>query len=215
MDVWDIIRIAAIILLVVVPVLAKLFRRAEPARPAGGRPAGGFVELEDDDEEEGEEAVLNEEIERFLREATGGQRKPPPAPAPEPIVAEIVPPRRLSDSGSRHLETSVDADEQRFGQHTSHLGEEVGQADDEMEDHIHAAFDHRLGGLSDTSVGVDVPDADVHDADVHDQTPGSSEDKTPSLAAELAAAFRDPQSIRQSIILSEILPRPEHRWSAS
>ena len=205
-DVWDIIRIAAIILLVVVPVLAKLFRRAEPARPAGGRPAGGFVELDEDDEEE--EAVLNGEIERFLREATGGQRKPPPAPAPEPIVAEIVRPRRLSDSGSRHLETSVDADEQRFGQHTSHLGEEVGQADDEMEDHIHAAFDHRLGGLSDTSVGVDVPDADVHD-----QTPGSSEDKTPSLAAELAATFRDPQSIRQAIILSEILSRPEHRWS--
>ncbi len=214
MDVWDIIRIAAIVLLVVVPVLAKLFRRAEPARPAGGRPAGGFVELEDDDEEE-EEAVLNEEIERFLREATGGQRKPPPAPAPEPIVAEIVRPRRLSDSGSRHLETSVDADEQRFGLHTSHLGEEVGQADDEMEDHIHAAFDHRLGGLSDTSVGADVPDADVHEADVYDQTPGSSEDKTPSLAAELAATFRDPQSIRQAIILSEILSRPEHRWSTS
>ena len=205
-DVWDIIRIAAIILLVVVPVLAKLFRRAEPAQPAGGRPAGGFVELDDDEEEE--EAVLNGEIERFLREATGGQRKPPPAPAPEPIVAEIVRPRRLSDSGSRHLETSVDADEQRFGQHTSHLGEEVGQADDDMEDHIHAAFEHRLGGLTDTSVGVDVPDADVHD-----QTPGSSEDKTPSLAAELAATFRDPQSIRQAIILSEILTRPEHRWS--
>lgn len=203
-DVWDIIRIAAIVLFIVVPVLAKLFRRAEPARPAGGRPAGGFVELEDDEEE----AVLNEEIERFLREATGGQRKPPPAPAPEPIVAEIVPPRRLSDSGSRHLETSVHADEQRFTQHTSRLGEEVGLADDEMEDHIHAAFDHRLGGLSDTSVGADVPEVDAYD-----EEPGSSKDETPSLAAELAATFRDPQSIRQAIILSEILSRPEHRWS--
>lgn len=206
LDFGDIIRIAAVVLFIVVPVLARLFKRPSPARTEPARPAGVFDDLNDDDEEE---AVLNEEIEQFLREAASQRNRPPVAAlAAEPVVAEIVAPRRLSDSGSRHLETSVRADEQRFSQHTSRLGEEVGQSDEEMEGRIHATFDHRLGSLADTSVGADVPDADVHD-----ETPGSSEDATPSLAAELAATFRDPQSIRQAIILSEILSRPEHRWS--
>ncbi len=205
-DFEAIIGIAAFILFFVVPILARLFKRSDPARPAGGRPAGGLGDLEEDDEE----VVLNEEIERFLRDASAQPNPRPTAQrVAEPVVAEIVQPRRLSDSGSRHLETSVRADEQRFAQRTSQLGEEVGLADEAMEGHIHAALDHRLGGLTDTSVGADVPDADVHD-----EAPGPSEDEAPSsLAAELAATFRDPQSIRQAIILSEILSRPEHRWS--
>jgi hypothetical protein len=198
-EIEDIIRIAAVVLFIVVPVLARLFRRPAPAMPVG--------ELDDDETE------MNEEIERFLREASDPQHQPRPAAehAPEPVLAEIVAPRRLSDSGSRHLETSIGAGEERFGQHTSVFGDEVSQADEAMEGHIHEAFDHKLGGLADTSVGADVPDADP-DADPYDEA-GSTADEKQSLAAELAATFREPQGMRQAIILSEILTRPEHRWS--
>jgi hypothetical protein len=78
----------------------------------------------------------------------------------------------------------------------------VDQADEAMEDHLHAVFDHQLGSLR-------RPDG---------SRPASEpvERVQPDLGAmEIAALvtmLRNPQTARQAMVLSEILSRPDHRW---
>jgi hypothetical protein len=151
---------------------------------------------------------MSNEIEEFLRRAAQRRaaRQPPPdieildTPVDveiveaEPVVAEDV-----ATHVAKHLNT------REFSERTSHLGEHVGMADDDMDAHLHQKFDHKLGRLG-GALKSQVSDSDASAYEQPQAAPASSG------ATEIAKLLRTPQNVRNAIVLSEILTRPEHRW---
>lgn len=179
---------------------------SRPARPAGNppRPAGSpqRTAAGSGKPAPGGRDPLKDEIGEFLRRAAerrGGTAAPAPTrpvpapprpvrPAQPPVTAEVVPPRPPQLST---LKTHVG--EKRVG--TTGLGHDIEQADEEMEKHLQAVFEHRVGTLSRA------------DAEAMARTASS-----PTASIGLIAMLQDPLSLRQAIVLNEILNRPEHRW---
>lgn len=140
------------------------------------------------------------------------QNPPPQAQRPRPaprrpveiLEAEVIDesPRVLRGSSveahvKEHLRAGV------FDEGISHLGEEVGRSDDRMEAHLHQVFEHDLGALgARTSVAAD--------SSLDDDSPGQN--RKPVKPTNYMELLANPASIRQAIILSEILARPIDRW---
>lgn len=201
-------------------------RRGTPQRPQteramrppqqGGRNAP---------EPRGQTAQLNDEIEQFLKRA--GQRrgenqpreratrppesrprapKQPPAPPRQPLreapvdadVVLVDEPRResVADSVEKHLQTGT------FEKRAAHLTDDITRAEEQMEEHLQAAFGRRVGTLA----GAPVAKGPVTDA------PTAAVEDAPSAAVAFAQILRTPQGMREAIVLGEILARPEHRW---
>ena len=70
--------------------------------------------------------------------------------------------------------------------------------------HRQKMFSHRVGRLEDTSGEAGVK--------AGSDAPQSNAAATAAAGVPLAAAFFQPKDIRQAIIVSEVLQRPEHRW---
>ncbi len=167
------------------------------------------------------------DIEDFLRRAAQ-RRVPqaapparrPPQPPPEIIVlgdddvldTEIVDAYPVEDPGiltgqnvgehvAQHLDTSD------FGERLSHLGEEVDHADDRMEAHMHEYFEHQLGELGAST-------SRAADSTLDDDLPAghTPESRHKPAAFNIRKLLASPASIRDAIVLSEILRRPEDRW---
>jgi len=168
---------------------------------------------------------MKDEVEDFLRrvaqmraqaeaQAKGQQQRPPPKSAPksppppprlvpapivvEPMSAEIVD-AELAESGDRvgrRVAEDLRGTEQ-IGQHTRRLGSEVDAANDKMQAHLHQVFDHQLGRLKSTGGET----ALVETART-----------APELSLDLIVRMlRSPGSIRDAVVMSEILRRPEWR----
>ncbi len=175
---------------------------------------------------------MADEVEEFLRrvaqmraqaeaQARGQQQRPkpqaapppPPAPPPparlvparqevvylEPAEAEIVDAEltEIGDNVGRHVTQHLSGTQQ-IAAHAQQLGYEVDLADDKLEARLHQVFDHQLGRLKSTA---------------------SSTAATPhaSLAADVTVSemlhmLRSPQSIRDAIVMAEVLRRPDDRW---
>lgn len=184
-----------------------------PLRPAPQAPLPGSPQ-----------AQLNAEIEQFLRRA--GERrersrppsasppKPPQAPRPAAPVGAERRPRSEKRPGAppppepRRREISTVAAEveqymgQRgFAQRTEHLADDIVKADAQMEEHLKQAFSRKVGTLDDASPAAAGPVTDVAPAI-----------QAASPAESFAGMLANPQNVRQAIILTEILARPEHRW---
>ena len=137
-------------------------------------------------------------IEEFLRRAIEqklGKRIQdveilPEANAPPP---KPPPPNLRDTSVSEHVAQHMDTHE--YQERASHLAEEVGHADERMEDRLHSVFDHEVGELDDSAGS-------------------STEGKQPakSAAASLLDVFRSKSAVRNAVIIREIFDRPEHRW---
>lgn len=131
-------------------------------------------------------------------------QRPKPVP-PRPIQAEIIDeskPQVLRGSSvaahvKEHIRSGV------FDENLSHLGEEVDQSDDRMEAHLHEVFEHELG-----SFGMQT--ARAADSSLDDDSPGQK--RKPVKPKNYLAILSNPASIRDAIILSEILARPLDRW---
>jgi hypothetical protein len=154
--------------------------------------------------------ILNE-LEKMLREAAQQQgmqvppsRRPPPdREIIEAVDAEVIEAEPVYESMSAHVADDIDTSDitqraSRFRDHASRLGAEVGQADDKLQERLHEKFDRDLGR--------------IHGDTVTDDTGVGRPGGVPSTATEIVEVFRNPKSIRQAIILNEILKRPEHRW---
>ena len=81
-------------------------------------------------------------------------------------------------------------------ENASHLAEEVSLADERLEARLEK-FDHSMGSLEGTETVTDDVAATV-----------DGPDKS-HLAVDLLSLFASPKSIRQSILISEILKRPD------
>lgn len=179
-----------------------------PAQAGPGRPAQAGP---------GRQNPVAGELEEFLRRAAGGgqqpARRPPPVPAAkpaarpmgrpvaaEPLVAEVSDELEIVESVADHVSHSVG--ESRF---------RPPAADDStQEDHVSRKFDHQMGQFDSS------PEKEAHAAalaESESQAAKVVESMPSTAAAGLAAMLSSPTSLRQAILLKEILERPEHRWS--
>src|SRR5262249_50884243 len=86
-----------------------------------------------------------------------------------------------------------------LGEHAQHLGAEVAQADAKMEQHLAQKFVHQVGALAAQATAT---------------TPNqpSAPARSP-MAQELLNMLSRPGGVRQAVVASEILRRPEERWA--
>jgi hypothetical protein len=141
------------------------------------------------------EDKLRQEVEQFLRQVQGEEAKPAPQKKPvvvaqKPAATRLEPqrqPRRESVQAhvSQHINTA------EVTQHLSELGLEVSHADEKMTAHVQEKFQHQLGAFHSS------------------QQPTETRRQRNDAAAEIAKLLRSPQGIRQVIVASEILRRPD------
>ena len=137
------------------------------------------------------------ELENLLRDITEQQparARPRPSQRPaqqqtlEYLDAEIVEAEPIHEGIAEHVSQHLDTDD--ITSRASHLGTAARQADDKLESHIHDKFDRDLSKIDD-----------------HLPEEGQPSGGKPA-ASEIAEMLRNPKSIRQAVILSEILNRP-------
>jgi hypothetical protein len=141
------------------------------------------------------EDKLRQEVEQFLRQVQGEEPKPTPPKKPvvvaqKPAATRLEPqrqPRRESVQAhvSQHINTA------EVTQHLSELGLEVSHADEKMTAHVQEKFQHQLGAFQSS------------------QQPTETRRQRNDAAAEIAKLLRSPQGMRQVIVASEILRRPD------
>ena len=156
-------------------------------------------------------------LEEFLRdiaEQQAGQPavqrgdQPPPArpvrplPPREPVVdAEVIEAVPVREAVSQHVARQLDPSSIR--KHTAQLGAELAQEQAKHQSEVREKSGHKLGRLSGTK-------AATAGATAASQVTNLAGALTP--AGDLAQLLRSPTSVRQAIMLNEILARPEHRW---
>jgi len=182
--------------------------------------------------------MKRDEVEEFLRRAAArraqaeAQRRaqqganPPARPAP-PVPPQRTPPARLAQrlepedvvilepveaeiieaesvSGPRRLGPAVEGlrDGSRQIGNRAPTAYDVDQADENMEAHLHQVFDHKLGHLKKDNIasGPAPPVASASDTRISE------------AAASIANMLRSPASLRNAIILNEIMTPPRHLW---
>lgn len=179
------------------------------------------------------------DIEEFLRKAaerraaqqqgqrSGAQQPPaqsspprqaPPPPRPSEMIRPVVQPR-TADAGrfepqeepdpfpsgqsvTQHVQKHIDSGVSEMAQHTRKLGERVGQAGKKVNERVQQKFDHEVGNLAESQSRGESKKAK------------SAEPKSRSAAVviapqTIAELLRSPQALRQSIIVAELLKRPE------
>ncbi|MBI2478304.1 MAG: hypothetical protein HYV60_06575, partial [Planctomycetia bacterium] len=145
------------------------------------------------------------------------QAQPPQAQRPKPapsrpveiLHAEVIDDIEIIDephvsrgsSVEEHVKEHIRAGV--FDEHISHLGEDVDKSDDRMEAHLHEYFEHDLGALGART-------AAAADSTLDDDSPATK--RKPEKPPNFLELLQNPASVRQAIILSEILTRPSDRW---
>ena len=126
-------------------------------------------------------------------------RAPAAPKAPPVLVAQPVLAQAAEELEEIRLESAVTgrlsqtADQRLSSQKEQSLGAGVTQAQQQMSQKLSEDFSHKVGRLAGAK----------HDA---------ATELPATAAAGLAAMLASPVDVRQAILLSEILQRPEHRW---
>lgn len=126
-------------------------------------------------------------------EAGRSQAKPTPPPVAAPPKSRRSKPKTSKrESVADHVREAIVVSD--VTENAMLLGQEVGLADEKLEARL-AKFDHAIGGLE----GM----ASIQQDRIETEGPDKSH-----LAVGLLELFKNPQTIRQSILISEILKRP-------
>jgi hypothetical protein len=139
------------------------------------------------------------------------QYAPPPPPlrpvAPVVVEAEIVedddltPVRSPLSKVAQHVAQHLDTRE--FAERAERMADVTEQADERMESHLHQAFDHRMGNISAGTQSITAAMTPIVDDEVRARVAQNH---------PLLSMLRQPQSVRNAIIISELLQRPVHNW---
>lgn len=166
------------------------------------------------------EEFLRRAAERRQQQKNQGQKAPPARPVRRPlpeIEVEIVEPRAdkaprrkqnvrpsiaekqkdfrhqsVAEHVQQHLDTS------KIAQHADNLGDRIASVHDKVDQAVHRRLDHNVSKIDDRPTITDDPRPGVV----------GGEEISP-IAVELLQMLSQPKSIRQAILLSEILKRPE------
>jgi hypothetical protein len=215
-DAGDVIEIAALILIVVIPAVAQMIAKVKQAQqpPAKGPPRPGQPPKRP------APADVANEIEDFLKKAAQKRdlKRPSPIPArpaprkvdkiEKPVKAEVVADRPVGGVVEQHVQKYLDAEE--FQRRESQLGEEVAQSDREIDQHLHQVFDHDVSQLATLPGEAAAAPVAVGPMEL---TGPSQEEIPPLFASGLFESLSNPDALRQAIVLNEILHRPEERWA--
>jgi hypothetical protein len=207
-DIGDIIGILVFIVIGLLSVAGQIMNKArEGQKNAGPRqPRPQPQPRQQQAQPRQQQGSLANEIDQFVRQAAqrqGGRPQPAPRrPAATQPPVEAVPVELLQPMGNESGNVAEHTQARMASGNVGTLGSrtlvsQVAQADENLEERVQEVFDHKLGRLN--------------------GTPGETSRKSgaaipPTAAAGMAAMLTDPASIRQAIVLSEILQRPEHRW---
>lgn len=222
-DASDVIGVVVFLVILIISAISQAIGKAKeaqqqqrprpPVRPAGPAPNP-------------QDPVVRELDEFLRRAAAGGKAQPKPArprqqaapvrpqpqaarpvaprapaapKAPPVLVAQPVLAQAAEELEEIRLEPAVTdrlsqaADQRLSSQKEQSLGAGVAQAQRQMSQKLSEDFSHKVGRLA-----------------------GAKQDAATELpataAAGLAAMLASPVDVRQAILLSEILQRPEHRW---
>jgi hypothetical protein len=134
--------------------------------------------------------------------------KPPAPPPQQPLVAQVVAPAPVGGQVTEHVQKYLDTEE--FTRRGAQMGGEVvSQVDREIDQHLHQVFDHSVSQLA------AIP-GETAAAPVAYEPLELSDASAIAIPATFATGLTDlltsPESIRQAIVLNEILHRPEERW---
>jgi len=216
----DLLGTLIVIVIVIISAVAQLIGKAREAQKQAGRPKPPVQPPV----AEGQDP-LADEIEDFLKRAAQRRRAAgsrPAAPAPplvagaaeaptrrlvqQPAEVELIPMEGAPESVAAHVRDHLSS--AKFAPVSQQLGKEVTEIDGKIERHLLEKFDHRLGRLA----GMGGESASAQTA-VDLEAPGQGAALAPLGAANLAAVLGNPASLRQAILLSEVLNRPESRWT--
>jgi hypothetical protein len=210
----DLMMVLAFIIFFLVPFLGKILSalKAAPPKPPARPPRPAQPPAS---------SSVQNEIEEFLRRANQKKQTPaarPQRPQPvrtkpgekprraEIVRAEVVRERPVGGEVEKHVKKYLD--EEEFERRSKKMGEEVSESDDKIERHLKSVFDHSLSKIAATP-GVTASPSTAKLADTAPEITIA----TPSVAAtDIAALFGNPLSVRQAVIISEILNRPLERW---
>jgi len=200
------IQFIVILFIFVIPAIGKLIAKFQQIPPPAGRPLPPRPA----------EIDVADEIEEFMRRAAErradqgtrpaiAQQTPPPAA--EPVRAEVVADQPVGGQVTEHVAKYLDSED--FGRRESQLGQEVAQADEQIDQRLHQVFDHRVSKLEAVPGEAAKPPTAYEPPDLV----GAGADVPDSFATGLLELITSPDSLRQAIILNEILHRPEERWA--
>jgi hypothetical protein len=154
---------------------------------------------------------MSDELGDFLRRVAQRYGQPAPQQPGQPVVleAEIVEDAEILDPGdvtgqdvSQHVQQRMDTSS--FSRRASALGAAVDQSDDRMGAHVHEVFTHDLGRLgSRASARTSFPTPSAPAA------PPPPDVEAPVGGTLISELLRNRGQIRNAILLSEILNRPE------
>lgn len=143
-----------------------------------------------------------------------------PVPAEDVIdLAEEPDPFPAGQSVAEHVRQHMDSGAAEISEHTRQLGREVGEAGQKTRQRVQQNLDHDLGQLSGSSTkGKGKKTQKQAQPSAAERTAGSAPtplnmppEKTPPVITSvgLGQLLRSPQSIRQAIIVSELLKQPD------
>ncbi len=153
------------------------------------------------------------DIEEFLRQAAqrrnqqARQQARPPSPSDvssqrssevirDVEIVEVASPATLRQQGvAEHVRSHINTAD--IADHARHLGERIQNVDEVVADRLGAKFDHDVSKLDDRETVTD-------DAIEHTLKNDSSQ-----VQHELIAMLSSPRTIRQAILVSEVLKRPD------
>jgi hypothetical protein len=204
MDAGEFIKLLVVLVILTAPAIGQIVAKMRegqnpPANPGGKPPRVPRMPRPPQEQ-------FKDEIEEFLRRAAqprqpaGGQtREKPRAEAAAKTAPAAEEPAQSPVTVVEHVRKHLDTSD--FQRRTQQLGDEVAQADDKIDARVHEVFEHQLSQF---------------DWRTPQELAAAGAAPTPAVAtsaAGLLPLLADPQSLRQAILLAEILERPEHRWA--
>ena len=104
----------------------------------------------------------------------------------------------VSEHVRRHIDsTDVSSHAESIGDHAENLADRIQQTDERLEARLHQKFDHRLGKL-DTKLETEV-----------EKAASVSVDAISQISSDLIKLLTSPTTVRQAILINEILSRPD------
>ncbi len=205
-------RVALPLLIFIALGIRQLLANVRQVRPPGGAPPQPVQPRpvpRDVADEIGEFLRRAAERRRALNAPPAAAQPPqlPPLPSAEaPVQAEVVATAPVGGLVAQHVDKYLD--EQEFGRREVELGKEVAQADKEIDQHLRQVFEHRVSKLEAVPGEAAAPPVAYEPPDLV----GTGAEIPATFATGLLDLVSSPDSLRQAIVLNEILHRPEERW---